>query len=240
MRALKKIVASVAILAFVSACATQTLKKTETLSAKRPDAGQRIVVVAPDVVLSELTAGGLTVPNAEWTGQAQTLIKEEIKRVLADANANVLYASDINEPGTESETEIQLVKLHEIVGASIARGTLQPLPTKTGTFDWSLGPESKALREEYGADYGLFLFVRDSYSSAGRVAVNVMMAILGGPIQGGIQAGYASLVDLSTGDIVWFNMLGRKTGDLREAGPAAETVDLLMANFPATTASNDG
>lgn len=240
MRVFKKIVASLVVLVFASACATQTLKQTDQLVAKRPDAGQRIVVVAPDVELSELTAGGLTVPNAEWTEKAQGNIKAEIQRILADSNANVLYASDLNEPGTESETEVQLVKLHEIVGASIILSRFQALPTKKDVFDWSLGPDSKALREEYGADYGLFLFVRDSYSSAGRVAVMVFAAILGVGVQGGTQAGYASLVDLSTGEIVWFNTLGRGTGDLREPGPAAETVNLLLANFPATANGDDG
>jgi len=240
MRSLKKIVASLVVLVFASACATQTLKQTDQLVAKRPDAGQRIVVLSPDVVLSEFTAGGLMVPNAEWTEKAQGLIKNEVQRVLAGSNANVLYASDLNEPGTETETEIQLVKLHEIVGATIAGSRLAPIPTKKNVFDWSLGPDTSALRDEYGADYGLFLFVRDSYSTAGRVALNVFMAILGAPIQGGIQAGYASLVDLSTGEIVWFNTLGRKSGDLREVAPAAETVDLLLANFPAAPSGSDG
>lgn len=240
MRVFLKAAMSVMILAMVSACATQTLKQTEHLAAKRPDAGQRIVVLAPDVVLSEFTAGGLIVPNAEWTEKAQGLVKAEVQRVLASSNANVLYASDLNVPGTESETEVQLVKLHEIVGATIMGSRLAPIPTKKDVFDWSLGPDSKALQEEYGADYGLFLFVRDSYSTAGRVALNVFMAILGGPIQGGQQAGYASLVDLTTGEIVWFNFLGRKSGDLREAAPAAETVDLLLANFPTTPSGNDG
>ena len=240
MRILKKVVASVVILAFMSACATQTLKSTDQLAVKRPQVGQRIVVVAPDVVLAELTAGGLAVPNAEWTEQAQGNIKEEIKRVLAEANANVLYASDVNEPGSESETEIQLTKLHQVVGASIIGSQFQPLPTKKDTFDWSLGPDAKALRDEYGADYGLFLFVRDSYASAGRVAVIVFAAILGVGVPGGTQVGYASLVDLTTGEIVWFNTLGRGTGDLRQAAPAAETVDLLLANFPVTAGGNDG
>ncbi|WP_425407077.1 hypothetical protein [Hwanghaeella sp.] len=240
MRVVNKIIASVFILILASACATQTLKQTEHLTAKRPDAGQRIVVIAPDVELSELTAGGITVPNAEWTEKAQGLIKAELQRVMADSNANVMYAADLNKPGSESETETQLVKLHQMVGASIILSRLQALPTKKDVFDWSLGPDATALQDEYGADYGLFIFVRDSYSSAGRVALNVMMAILGGPIQGGIQSGYASLVDLSSGEIVWFNTLGRKTGDLREPAPAAETVDLLLANFPTTVSENDG
>jgi hypothetical protein len=41
-------------------------------------------------------------------------------------------------------------------------------------------------------------------------------------IMGGVQSGFASLVDLRTGDIVWFNQLGRATGDLRSRSPRAK------------------
>jgi hypothetical protein len=49
----------------------------------------------------------------------------------------------------------------------------------------------------------------------------------------GVQNGYASLVDLRTGQVVWFNRLFSATGDLREAKPAASTVDELLTGFPA-------
>jgi hypothetical protein len=50
-----------------------------------------------------------------------------------------------------------------------------------------------------------------------------------------MQVGYASLVDLNTGQILWFNRLVRGSGDLREADKATETLDALLANFPAAT-----
>ena len=59
------------------------------------------------------------------------------------------------------------------------------------------------------------------------------LAILGVGITGGIQIGYASLVDLQTGQVIWFNQLARGTGDLREADSARETVDALFTGFPA-------
>ena len=49
----------------------------------------------------------------------------------------------------------------------------------------------------------------------------------------GIQSGYASLVDLNTGRVVWFNQIASATGDLREATPAAASVDTLLNGFPA-------
>jgi hypothetical protein len=55
-------------------------------------------------------------------------------------------------------------------------------------------------------------------------------ALLGAGIPGGSQVGFASVVDLKTGDIVWFNRLVRTTGDLRTAEAATETVDALVGD----------
>jgi hypothetical protein len=49
-----------------------------------------------------------------------------------------------------------------------------------------------------------------------------------------VQQGFASLVDLETGDIVWFNRLFSTTGDLREAGAARESVERLLEGCPVT------
>ena len=59
------------------------------------------------------------------------------------------------------------------------------------------------------------------------------MASLGIGLTGGVQVGYASLVDLKTGQIAWFNRLIRALGDMREQEPATLSIDLLLENFPA-------
>ena len=81
----------------------------------------------------------------------------------------------------------------------------------------------------------MFVWVRDSYASGERKAAMVALAILSmGNIVlgGGVQTGYASLVDLKTGRVLWFNQLFSATGDLRETEPAIKTVENLMAGFP--------
>ena len=50
---------------------------------------------------------------------------------------------------------------------------------------------------------------------------------------GAVQYGFASLVDLRSGDIVWFNQLHSQTGEIREAGPAKDTVAELLTGCPA-------
>ena len=61
----------------------------------------------------------------------------------------------------------------------------------------------------------------------------VLSALLLGYIPaGGVQAGYASLLDLNKGKIVWYNHLYREVGDLRNEEGANESVGLFLKSFP--------
>jgi hypothetical protein len=130
-----------------------------------------------------------------------------------------------------------LLALHAAVARSInlhhGIGGMWALPTKNGQLDWSFGDALRPLKHKSGANYALFIWIRDSYASAERVAAMVLMAVLGVGLSGGSQQGYASLVDLDTGRVLWFNSLARASGDLREPAKAVETVDTLLAGFPA-------
>ena len=56
--------------------------------------------------------------------------------------------------------------------------------------------------------------------------------LFGVNVEGGTQLGFASLVDLRTGDIVWFNRLVSKYGDLRSPERARAAVQNLLADMP--------
>jgi hypothetical protein len=89
------------------------------------------------------------------------------------------------------------------------------------------------LHDATGADYALFTYIRDSYTGSGRAAMRVIGALLlGGDIGGGVQVGIASLVDLRTGQVVWFNLLIAETGDLRDEAGARATVASLLKDVP--------
>jgi hypothetical protein len=107
------------------------------------------------------------------------------------------------------------------------------LPTKERHFDWSLGPGVKVLREATSARYALFIALRDSYSGLGHVAVQTAMALLLlTPVPGGLQIGFASLVDLETGDIVWYNRVLREFGGLRSESAARSTAKAILEGLP--------
>lgn len=195
--------------------------------------GSKLVVVQPDVELFSISAGGVEEPKADWTDAAVKHLKKSIDGDMAKRDLSLRHLSD-----ADADELAEVNALHAAIARSIAlhhmiAGNLA-LPTKGGKLDWSLGDAVASLRDRTGSDYALFVWVRDTYASAERKATMFALALLGIGLQGGIQQGYASLVDLRTGQVLWFNFLARPTGDLREEKPALETMSTLLKDFPGT------
>ena len=194
------------------------------------DSGKRVVLATPDIELSELTAGGANAPRADWTASA-------IEHTRADIAATLLARGvAVSEANTQNDVrESQIVKLNSAVGQAILLHLYYSpikLPQKGAALDWTLGPGVKLLRDKYHGDYALFVHLRDSYSSTGRQALMGVAALLLVPVPGGFQSGFASLVDLRTGRIVWFNRLLSVNGDLRNPEDARDTVGELLKGLP--------
>jgi hypothetical protein len=189
----------------------------------------------PDIQLTELTAGGLHEPRADWTESARKNFSVELTNVFKEREDTIVFYREPENDPTTLQLHNQLIKLHEVVGETILIHkylTAYALPTKSEKFDWSLGENVEILREQNNADYALFIHIRDSYSSPGRVALIIAGAILGVGISGGVQSGFATLVDLRTGQLVWFNKLLREAGDLRTPESTREAIEQLLANIP--------
>jgi hypothetical protein len=204
-----------------------------------------VVLVEPDIELSLITAGGLLEPREAWSRDARRFYAEAVRTHLAAANTP--QAPDFDVPDDlEPDSRLgQVVRLNEAVALSISQFLLPggALATKRDAagqprLDWTLGEGVVELRAASGADYALFTYVRDSYASGGRTALRVLGVIAGAAmgtgldIGGGRQHGVATLVDLRTGKVVWFNQLARQSGDLREPDEARKTVDRLLEALP--------
>ena len=193
-------------------------------------AEKRVVLATPDIELSELTAGGVDAPRADWTGSAIDFARKDITEVLAARGVGVVAADTSADP-----RENQIVKLNSAVGQAILLHLYYSpikLPEKGDALDWTLGPGVQVLRDKYRGDYALFIHVRDSYSSTGRQALMGVSALLLIPVPGGFQSGFASLVDLRTGRIVWFNRLLSVNGDMRNSDDARDTMGELLQGLP--------
>jgi hypothetical protein len=199
--------------------------------------GARTIVLMPvDIELGELQAGGMVEPKADWTDNGRVYLMHAIDGMVNGGPTKLVIANPELVLDDPTSIEAQLIDLHGAVGGSITyhnpKGGMG-LPSKGETFDWTLGPDVTILRQRYGADYALFVRVRDQYTSAGRVAATVIAAaIFRTHLAKATQSGFASLVDLSTGNVLWFNALSRETGDLRHQKGADDTATVLLTNFP--------
>lgn len=224
------------VLVLLSGGCAQTRSAGPEVALEKPDGTLSVLLMPADVELSLLTTGGLLEPNAEWTEQGRRNVIAALKQEMAERNIDVVSYGDDGTAGYQiAAADEQLVKLHQAVGGAILRHRYAPgngLPAKKDRFDWTLGQGVRQLRDAHGADYALFVRAEDSFSSDGRVALNVAMVLLGAGAQGGRQVAFASLVDLDDGSVVWFNVLHSEAGDLRDPKMARQSIDQLLDSSP--------
>lgn len=214
----------------LTACGTTNTKTTTNTFT--PAANAKTLLVKPDVELKILMASGMTETRADWSRSAEENLANALSSALQARGGQV----DIMDLNTElSPRQVQLVKLNDaVVSTSLQYDYYSSnLPTREDVFDRSIGPGAAELGGDSGADYALMVKAAGSYSSAGKVAMNIAMLALGGGVQIGGQQLYASLVDLETGDIVWSNLASAAVdADMREADGAARLVDSVLKDFP--------
>lgn len=213
-----------------------------------PQGNYKLIVMRPDVTVGSVKAGGLTEPRADWTEQARANLLAALRQQQAGRGGQTLILDRRNSlPNVSPDMVADLERLHSAVGNSIALHKYfgAELPTKRGKgLDYTLGEDAVKLGRATGYDYALFMHAEDSFADQGRVALQVLgiagcfVGFCAPNIGGGGQSAYASLVDLRTGEVVWFNVVqagsqiaGIKVGDIRKPEGAAQLVDRLLGRM---------
>ena len=221
---------------FVALCLTTlalggcTVSTVATQGFSAVPTGASVVVMPPDIKYYRVTASGIPEPAPDWTETARTAFDGAFNNYLNSVSFETGFA-DADEM---SESAVEYDKLHSAVGSTILMNHygLTKLPTKKMgdsndyTFDWSLGPGVADLAPD--GDYALFVYYRDYQASGGRVGMAVFAALFNVAIYTGHQGGFASLVDLKTGNVVWFNNVAAATGNMRSDEGAASIVKQLF------------
>jgi hypothetical protein len=210
----------------IAACTTTNAKLATAIEKPRPDA--TVAVAQPDVQLSLLGVSGLAESRADWSNAARDNISGELKKAL---DAKGLKYTSIDPSGSMAGRTGQLLRLNAAVGQSIQLfnyGVIN-LPTHKDNFDWTLGDGAHDLAVAYNADYALFIGARGSYSSDTRKLAWLGAAAFGVSLPMGGQYLYASLVDLKTGRILWYNeAVAGPNADMRSVeGAHSLVVDVL-------------
>jgi len=212
-----------------------------------PQGDYKLLVLRPDVSVGSVTTGGVSQPRADWTETARANIITALRAQQAARGGKVLVAerrSDV--PGADAETVAEVERLNYVVDQSIVLhkylGVYLPNKRRKG-LDYTLGREAVDFGSKTGFDYMLFLHAEDERASTGRTALQVL-GIAGcfvgfcAPSGGQNQLAYASLVDLRTGEVVWFNVLqtgsqlpGVTFGDIRTPEGAGLMVERLLGRM---------
>lgn len=201
----------------------------------------RVVLMPLEIELGELSAGGQLEPKAEWTVTATDALTSAIRTKLHEKNAELIVGHIPTDDPQKAHTYYQLMKLNHVVARTVMAHHFNKqlrLPSKNGELDWDLGPDVQVLRQDYNADYALFVDIKDVYVSKARMGLVLLAASLQmNPFMllnlPGFQQGYISLVDLENGDLVWFYPFTNRTGDLRDHESALEVADDLLEDMDA-------
>jgi len=213
-----------------------------------PQGNYKLLVLRPDVTVGSLTTGGMVEPRADWTDEARANIVAALRAQQAGRGGNVTIVEHRNElPGASEQELADVERLNFVVDESIVEHKYlgDYLPTKRGRgLDWTLGADAVKLGEKTGYDYALFLHAEDEVASTGRIALGVLglagciVGFCAPNVGGAEQLDYASLVDLKTGQVVWFNVVdaasqvpGIKFGNLRTPEGAAQMVERLLGRM---------
>ena len=197
--------------------------------------GALIVLVRPAILVGAQSTAGMFEPDADWTERARV----NLGKALDDAGRRLGNAvRDYGEPvGSDAVALAEYRALFDTVAASVLeyqffRGNRLPTKRRKEQFDWGLGPQVGALPGFAGADYALFVTTEDHFGSTGRKILQVVAGLARMPVVVGVHKGFAGLVDLRTGTLVWLNADLQMGGDVRDPQGAEKRVRELLAGFP--------
>lgn len=236
---MRKTIISIAVLASLHAApALSSTKQFTTADFVLPaDKPVTIVLMRPDVQVGLLSTAGIPEPNADWTNAARKNLGKALEQNQAARGIQFRVLDD--QQGEAAELVSDYESLHRAVASAVLTHKYMgaKLPTKKNRFDWTLGEGVSRLGAFTNGNYALFLYTLDNFASGGRQAmqaVGLLGCLVGFCViaGGGQHVAYASLVELSSGKVVWFNVLRGSQGDVREVVGAKTMVDALMATMP--------
>jgi hypothetical protein len=210
-----------------------------------PQGDYKLLVLRPDVSVGSLTTGGMVERRADWTDQARANIIAALRTQQAQRGGRLQILERRSQLTGASEQEVaDFERLFYAVGNSIVLHKYlgDYLPTKRGKgLEYTLGEDAVRLGQKTGYDYALFLHAEDQVASGGRIALGVLglagcfVGFCAPNVGGATQLDYAGLVDLKTGEVVWFNVVqagsqvpGIAFGDLRTPEGSAQMVERLL------------
>jgi len=228
-----------ALVLIFSGCATAPVTFRTHEGADARVAKLKTVVVAPlDTELSELTAGGVSEKRDDWTETATANLTTALAAETGWKPNTALTADQKTALRAEAE-DVQALLRAMTLNYMFTAGpgpVVSPFPVLPGaTLTYNTGP-LKDHAAKLGCDAVLFVFVRDSYATAGRKSL-LALSFIGAAFTGvvivpsmGVDVMSAALVE-QDGTVLWFN-LQVGGSDPRTPEGAREVVKKILTGLP--------
>ena len=205
---------------------------------------RKMLLLPADIRVHEVSAGGIVEKVDDWTDQANGHAAKAIRQIGASGNLFQVKEMPALAPEDKAALE-QHVALYELVAVSAdfsRSGPFAPWRERARNFDYTLGPGLQKLAESGDIDAAVVVIGSDYISSAGRkaqMALGVLAAaLLGAAVipQGGISYVSVGVVDLRSGDLLWFSTNRGPQNDLREESNVQNTLARLFKEYPGAVA----
>ena len=203
---------------------------------------KRVVVLSPEFRVFVQSAGGVREIEPDWTTKAQDSLTLAVERHLRhDPRFSVSAPVD---PASAEEADllrehVELFKIVAMNSTMLIRAGGKAWEEKKIQYDYTLGDGLALYADRANADYAFMIGGAQVKQTGGSIFMQLALAgTLGVVMPGGGTYLMLALVDMRTGNIVWFNSLeggevfGMTGSDLRDEGTANEIVGKLFDQFP--------
>ena len=213
-----------------------------------PQGDYKLLVMRPDVTVGSVTTGGMVEPRADWTEQARTNIIAALARAAGGARRQdrdpraPQPASRSQRPGRRRSRAAVLRSRPVDRASQISRRLSADQARQGPRLDARRGrrparPEDRLRLCLVHARRGQLRLDRPDRFAGARVA-GCFVGFCAPNVGGAAQFAYARLVDLHTGEVVWFNVVqagsqiaGIKFGDIRTPQGAEQMVERLLGRM---------
>ena len=188
--------------------------------------GTHVLLLPLDVNAYELARGGASSVQAERTEHARGWVRLAIAQLLPADRVTVTTYAPPSEP-ERNERHVEVLNLQKLVRNAVVAheyNVVTYLPSVGDRFAWSLGPGAAVLRDDDpSARYGLFVEILERQMLGGAL-------VTFGELGSDRLLAAASLVDLTTGDVLWLNF--ERGGSLATAADTTSVVTRLLRDLP--------
>lgn len=230
---LARLLSACLLAALLSACATtSSTSSTKAQQLASQGALKKVLLLPPDITMSELSAGGMLEKVPQWGKQAEQNFATALAGLHAAGKKVVLVSVPRLDEAEQEALEEHLALYAQVASDAFFLPRAEGWQHKQAHFDYTLGPGLAHLREQTGADIALLVVGQDIISTSERKTLSIVGALFGVSVPLGVTFMTTGLVDLQTGDLLWVNYEVSGTGDMREYQDAQATLQNLLKGFP--------